>query len=140
MRSFATIFIVAAVLGTWIPTASAQRRGSQTPRYDAATEVTLRGTIQEVRQTTGMGRRHLGGTHLTLKTDTDTVEVHLGPAAFIAEQKLVLTGGDAVEVVGSRVTVAGTTAILARELRTGDQVVTFRDAQGFPKWSGRGRR
>lgn len=141
MRSFATIFVVAAFLGVCAPTASAQRRASLPQMYDTSTEVTIRGTVQEVKQVpTGMGRRNLGGTHLLLKTDTDTVEVHLGPSTFLAEQKLVLAAGDALVIVGSRVTVSGAPAILAREVRKGDQVVVFRDAQGFPKWSSRGRR
>ena len=141
MRSFAAIFIVAAFLGTCVPAAFAQPRALQAPRYDANTEVTIRGTIQEVKQVTpGMGRRNLAGTHLLVNTESETVDVHLGPSPFITEQKLALAAGDAVEIIGSRVTVAGMAGVLAREVRKGDRVVTLRDAQGFPKWSGRGRR
>jgi hypothetical protein len=78
-------------------------------------------------------------THLVLKTENETVEVHLGPSWFLADQKLVLAAGDAVQVVGSRVTVAGAEAVLAREIRKGDHVITLRDTQGFPKWARRSR-
>ena len=34
----------------------------------------------------------------------------------------------------------GTTeVVIAREIKKGDQTMTFRDERGFPKWSGRGR-
>lgn len=73
-------------------------------------------TVQQVKQvTTGMGRRNRGGTHLIVKTDTETVD-------------------------GSLIAVAGGQAVLAREVRQGDRVVILRDAQGFPRWSSRGRR
>jgi hypothetical protein len=98
--------------------------------------VTVRGTVQEVKQVTGgMGMRNVTGTHAVLRTDQETIEIHLGPSTFIAGQKLVLRNGDDIEVIGSRVTVAGADAILAREVRKGGQAVILRDAQGIPKWS-----
>jgi len=138
MRSIlATVFLVVAI--AYMPSEAAQRRGGmrdQAPRYDTATEVTVSGAIQEVKQVTGgMGMQNVTGTHVILRTDQETIEIHLGPSTFIADQKLVLQNGDVLEVIGSRVTIAGAKAILAREVRKGEQTVTFRDAQGFPKWS-----
>jgi hypothetical protein len=116
---------------------AAPRQGGMgaAPRYDTATEVTLHGTVLEVTQVAGgMGGRSLGRTHIVLKTGEETVEVHLGPTWFLADQKLELKSEDVVDVIGSRVTTAGAQAIIAREVRTGGQVTTLRDAQGFPKW------
>lgn len=139
MRSTLVTAVVLAVAVVYLPSEAAQRRGGmrgQEPRYDTSTEVTVRGAIQEVKQVTGgMGMGNVTGTHIVLKTDQETIEIHLGPSTFIAEQKLVLQSGDAVQVIGSRVTMAGAGAILAREIRKGEQTVTLRDGQGLPAWS-----
>ena len=46
----------------------------------------------------------------------------------------------AISVTGSKVEMGGTEVILAREITKGDQVLTLRDPQGFPLWSGRMQR
>ena len=116
------------------------------PVYDAATEATFQGTVQSVEQIAdqgregrGRGRRALGGTHIILSTATGPVEVHVGPAAFLTENKVVIVDGDAVEIIGSRVSLDDEPFVVAREIRKGDQTWTLRDATGRPLWSG-GRR
>jgi hypothetical protein len=114
--------------------------GDQAPRYDKSTEVTLSGTVKSVQQIEeGRGWRGIGGTHIILETAQETIEVHLGPSTFLAEQKLTLAASDTVAIVGSRVKVSGADAVIAREIRKGTQTVTLRDENGIPKWS-RGRR
>jgi len=66
--------------------------------------------------------------------------VHRGPTAFLTETKVALLKGDTVEIVGSRIALAGETVLLAREVRKDDSVWTLRDATGLPLWRGRGRR
>ena len=137
-----TVFLAAITLA--YPTAVTAQGGrgrAQAPRYDTSTEVTIRGTVQEIKEVPDMP--HGGsatGTHLMVKTEKETLEVHLGPTAFIAEQKMSLSRGDAIEVTGSRVKVGANDAVIAREIRKGTQTVTLRDDKGVPKWSrGRGR-
>jgi hypothetical protein len=109
------------------------------PRYDPRTEETLHGTVKAV--TEHAGRGYAGaGVHVTLRLDSGTVEVHLGPASFLRESGLEIAQGDAIEVVGSRVKADHGDYVIAREVRRGDRVVTLRDAAGVPVWSGRGRR
>lgn len=112
------------------------------PRYDRATEATVSGVVQAVEAIAppGRGRRGLGGTHLQVKAGDDVLEVHLGPAAYLATQKVALVAGDAVEIVGSRVTVDGEPVWLARTVKKGGQVWTLRDTAGLPLWRGRTRR
>lgn len=137
MRTFlATIGLLAAIALSYPAAPEAQPPGGvrgMGPRYDPSTEATIRGTVQEVRQVPG--RREVPGMHVVVKSDQESIEVHLGPSTFLAEQKLALQKGDVVEVVGSRVTIGDATAIIAREIRKGDQKVTLRDAQGIPQWS-----
>jgi hypothetical protein len=47
--------------------------------------------------------------------------------------------GDQIEVLGSRVRVGATDALLAREVQKDGKTLVLRDANGIPKWS-RGRR
>jgi hypothetical protein len=78
----------------------------------------------------------MGGVHITLSSDGQTMDVHLGPAWFLAREDLAVAKGDAVEVSGSVVEANGETFLIARELKTGKKVVTFRDEQGIPAWAG----
>jgi DNA/RNA endonuclease YhcR with UshA esterase domain len=107
------------------------------PRYDPSTVMTAKGTIQEVQQITG--RRGWGGTHLTLKTEAGTFDVHLGPASFLKEEGFSFEKGDEVEVKGSRVAYQKGEAIIAREVKKGDKTLKLRDEKGYPVWSRRGR-
>lgn len=112
------------------------------PMYDTKAEARFKGTVEAVEKVAGPGRGGrvgLGGTHLTLKTDTETIAVHLGPTAFLMEKKIDLVKGDAVEILGSRVKIDDEQVLLAREVKKGDNTWTLRDASGRPLWSG-GRR
>jgi hypothetical protein len=145
LHSFYGVGITVLVLSTAIPVGAQPQGGGQgSPRYDVATEATVTGSVESVEQITspggGRGRRGLGGTHLTLKTKADTLEVHLGPTAFLNEKKVAIAKGDTLMIVGSRVTVDGEPVFIAKEVRKGDSVWTLRDAAGLPLWRGRGGR
>jgi hypothetical protein len=103
--------------------------------YDPKTVETVSGEVMSVQQMTpmkGMGP----GVHLTLKTDKETVDVHLGPAWYVERQDTKIAAGDKIEVKGSRVTFDGKPAIIAAEVRKGDEVLVLRDANGIPMWAG----
>lgn len=125
---------LAAFVAAQAPTAS-----SSFPRYDAATETTLKGTIEAVNQV--KGRRAWSGTHVTLKTDKESIDVHVGPSWFLTRKNMTLAKGDEIEVIGSRVKYNGAGAIIARQVNKGEQSLVLRDAQGLPAWSrGPGRK
>jgi hypothetical protein len=81
------------------PVAVAQTRTGR-PRYNPATEITVKGTVQEVRE---IARGAWTGTHAILKTDQGTFDVHLGPSDFLASKQMSLSKGDQIEVTGSKV-------------------------------------
>jgi len=117
---------------------------AQTPRgprgapvYNPATEITVKGTVEAVHQVTG--RQGWGGTHLQLKTESETLDVHVGPSWFLSQKKMTFAKGDQIEVTGSKVKFDKADALLAREITKGDQKLTLRDKNGFPVWSRRGR-
>lgn len=109
--------------------------GAYGARFDAKTVETLAGEVVEVRRTAPMkGMRR--GIHLTLKTDKESVPVHLGPAWFLDNQEKLPAKGDKIEVRGSRVEFDGKPAIIAVTLKDGEMTLRLREEDGFPLWSG----
>jgi hypothetical protein len=105
-------------------------------RYDPATEVTLKGTVEEVREMDCPEcPRGTKGTHITLKTGDRSYDVHLGPTSYLADQKFTVAKNDPVAVTGSKIKQGDAEVVLAREATKGDQTITLRDAQGVPAWS-----
>jgi hypothetical protein len=80
------------------------------------------------------------GVHLTVKTDKETISVHMGPGWFIEKQDIKIEPKDKVEVKGSRITFEGKPAIIAAEVKKGDELLKLRDENGFPSWIGWRRR
>ncbi len=109
--------------------------GSYQRMYNPATVETVTGNVESVEKVTPMkGMRY--GIHLMLKTDKETIPVHLGPGWFIERLDTRLVKGDTVEVKGSRVTVAGKPAIIAAEVKKGEETLKLRDENGVPVWAG----
>jgi DNA/RNA endonuclease YhcR with UshA esterase domain len=119
-------------------TVVAQAQSSWRPRnYDPSSETTVKGTIEQVKQVSG---RHVwNGTHLMLKTEVGSLDVHAGPSSFISSQGFSFAQGDEVEVLGSKVKVGENEALIAREIKKEDKKLVLRNAQGVPQWAG-GRR
>ncbi len=109
--------------------------GSYQRMYDPATVETVSGEVTAVEQMAPVkGMRY--GIHLMLKTEKETISVHLGPGWFIERQDIRIEKGDKVQVTGSRVTVAGKPAIIAAEVVKGKDRLLLRDKVGIPAWSG----
>jgi hypothetical protein len=126
--SIATLLIPAAV--------SAQT--ARMPNYDPNSEVKISGTVQNVQQVTG--RHGWAGTHLMVKTESETFDVHLGPADYLARKNFSFAKGDPVEVTGSRMKWNGADVLIAREISKNGKTLVLRNAQGIPQWSGGRRR
>lgn len=119
--------------GGWGPGSSYSRM------YDPQTVETVSGEVTVVNRITPMrGMRY--GVHLQVKTGKGTVSVHLGPGWFIEHQNIKIRSGDTVEVKGSRIMFDGKSAIIAAQVKKGDEVLTLRDENGFPVWAGWRRR
>jgi hypothetical protein len=104
--------------------------------YDPKTVETVRGEVVSVEKIPEKGGM-AGGIHLTLKTDKESVSVHLGPSWYLDQQSLKIAPKDQVEVRGSRITFEGKPAIIAAEVKKGQEVLKLRDDNGVPVWSGR---
>jgi hypothetical protein len=103
--------------------------------FDPKTVETLTGEIVKIEKISpvkGMST----GLHVMLKTDKETISVHLGPEWYFENQDVNLSINDKVEIKGSRITFQGNPAIIAAELKKGEEVLKIRDENGYPAWSG----
>jgi hypothetical protein len=80
------------------------------------------------------------GIHMILNIGKETISVHLGPSWYLENQDVKIEPKDKVEVKGSKITFGGKPAIIAEEVKKGDEVLKLRDDSGFPVWSGWRRR
>ena len=102
--------------------------------WDPTTVVTLSGSVVSITKITpysGMSQ----GVHVELRTEKETISVHLGPSWFLDNQELTLKKGDRVSVRGSRVTFSGTPALIAAEIHRGSDTLLLRDESGYPLWA-----
>ena len=119
--------------GNWGP-------GTQYGRlYNPQTMETISGEVASVDTITPI-KGMSSGVHLMVKTDKETISVHLGPAWYIQRQDMKIVPGDKVEITGSRITFQGKPAIIAAEVKKGTEILKLRDENGFPVWSGWRRR
>ena len=58
-----------------------QKSASLGPKYNAANETTIKGTVEDIKVVPGA----MEGSHLVLKNDTDTILVHVAPEKFLKE-------------------------------------------------------
>ena len=98
------------------------------PVYDAAHEITLNGTIQEV-----VTKRVAGspvGMHLLVAGPEGVVDAHVGPYLTKDTQE-ALHAGLPVQIVGAVEQHHGKSILLARQLIFGGRTVTVRNENGF---------
>lgn len=114
--------------------------GTQYQRiYNPATVETISGTVEAISKVTPF-KGMLYGIHVMLKTEKENISVHLGPGWYIERQDIKIDKGDKLDVKGSRVKIADKEAIIAAEIKKGDDILILRDDSGIPVWAGWRRR
>jgi hypothetical protein len=109
-------------------------QSSVVPKYDSSKEGSYKGTITAVSDRECPISRGMGS-HFMLKLgDGKTYEVHVAKTSFVKDLELVFKPGDEVEVTGMKLTFQDVDAILAREIKLGNDVFTFRDKSGKLVW------
>ena len=122
------------MLGISIAAAGQAAPKKNVPKYNPAEEAVYKGTIDELSEHQCPVSGALGS-HVMLKlADGTIIEVHLATVEFTKMVEVNLQKGDAVEVTGWKTQLDGVDAILARELRHGTDVYTFRTKEGKPVW------
>ncbi|WP_281298951.1 hypothetical protein [Flavobacterium limnophilum] len=108
--------------------------------FNPKTIVELKGTITSIEKiipTKGMSN----GIHLTIKiAKKESYSVHLGPQWYLDNQSIKFRIGDVIIVKGSQITYKNAPTIIAVTVEKGKTILTLRDKNGFPVWSGGGNR
>jgi hypothetical protein len=106
--------------------------------FDPKTVETITGTVVKVEHVGSHGGPHgihgAAGIQLLLKTDTQQIPVRLGPAWYVDKQPVKIATHDTISVRGSRIVYAGKPAIVAAQVKKGDQVMDLRKDNGVPLW------
>jgi hypothetical protein len=106
------------------------------PKYDSATETTIKGTVGELKVVPPTGAKPMA--YLVTKTgpdkEKDTVEIFLCPKSFLDQMGISFRADEKIEVKGSKVKQDGADLILAREMVKGGETLTFRFPDGKPAW------
>ena len=113
--------------------------GNYARQYDISTVETITGEVTKVIHQAPL-KGMSPGIHLIVKTNKEEIAVHLGPAWFIDNQETKITAKDRVEITGSRINIDGKPAIVAAEVKKGDETLQLRNDKGYPAWSGWRRR
>jgi hypothetical protein len=108
-------------------------QANEVPKYNPATETTIKGTVQEIK-TFACKLGGASGYHLEVKTEKGVVEVHVAAGKYLTDYDFQFAVGDEVEVTGSTVQMDGKDAFLARIIKKGQTTYTFRDKAGNPLW------
>jgi len=112
--------------------------GPGTALYDPKTVETVSGLVVSITPPPPPGSLPQR-VQLTLKTESETLPVFLGPHPYIDQQGVKIADLDRIQVRGSRITVQGKPALIAQEVRKGNQILKLRDDQGVPLWSAQKR-
>jgi hypothetical protein len=101
---------------------------SRSTAYDMVHETVIQGVV--VSYSEDFSRPPLGA-HVTVQADAGTVDVHLGPAAYLRANHLSLSAGDSVKFVGVSISTKRGDVFLARIVQNGKQTVALRSTHGF---------
>ena len=113
-------------------------RSAYNRMYNPSAVETVKGevaSVDKIKPMKGMSY----GIHLMLKAEKETLSVHLGPAWYFNSRNYVIKPKDKIEITGSKITYNGKPAVIAAEVKRGNEVIKLRDESGYPVWSG-GRR
>ena len=130
------LIVLSFALATGVPPSVTAQNASQqeaVPKYDVAAEIKIKGVVDEVKDRECPISGTMGG-HLMLKAEGKVYEVHIAPAKMVKSYDFVFQKGDEVEIKGIKTTFQGVDAILAREIKRGNDDFVFRDPQGKPIW------
>jgi hypothetical protein len=103
------------------------------PRYDVTTVIDVDATVVESREVPR--NNTLRGIHLTVKIESDTMDVYLGPVDYLKDFDITFAKGDKIEIIGSKIKFDGARIVLARQVRRDEATLYLRDVKGKPHWS-----
>lgn len=124
------IGLLLAAVPALAQTAKGQHVGTR--KYDPAAEITLIGTVLDVKTVMTPSGQEM--TRIVVGIDGGETEVELGPSSFMSEKGLEPAKGDQAVAIGSMAKIEGFDVLLAREITLGRRTIELRDAKGVPVW------
>ena len=139
-RTVIVFFLVAPLLPGLTASSGQTAKAEPEPRYDSATAVDMMTVVADLREVPRGSL--LTGSHLIVRPESaretsETIDVYLGPAAYLKDFEVTYAKGDRVQVIGSKVKYGGASIILARQVRRDSTTIYLRDEHGTPYWIGR---
>ena len=132
MSTIKVVMSLAVVVFILLLFTNSPRRNA--PTYNVATERSVEGVVEQIEDfyCPISGDE---GTHLMLRTENGSIQVHVAPRRFLRGNRLSFAKGDRIEVVGSEVTYKGAPALIARQITRGTETFAFRAPTGKPVWA-----
>ncbi len=125
---FVTAIILAVAASLW----SQKQSGNTARRYDPKNEVTVKGTVEDIKVVPGASE----GIHLTLKSVDQSILVHVAPEKFLKEMETEFNKGDELEIRGCKIKDEdGNDELLARQITKKGNELLLRDKRGMPIWA-----
>jgi len=147
MKKITVLIAIISILSVFLVTDSSARSGMKwkgsgdwgmgsqySNMYDPKTVETIKGDVVRVDKVTPMKGMSYG-VHLTVKTEGETVSVHLGPGWYIENQDIKIEPKDSVEIKGSRISFEDKPTPIAAEVKKGVETLKLRDENRIPAWS-----
>jgi hypothetical protein len=104
------------------------------PKYDPASETTLKGVVDDVKEVPNSFAGE-AGVHVLLKTSDGIIEVLIAPVGFLKDMDITFAKGEELKIIGAKVNKDGNALVLAREITQNGNEFVVRDKQGVPVWS-----
>ncbi len=142
VRILGLVLVLSLVLSvtTWAQSQDTSGRGGRGRGrfYDLSAVTTVSGAVVSVETTSGR-QGGPGFIRLSLALSKETVNVMVGPANYLEEQKMTIKAKDSIKVKGAKMERNGNVMIAAGEITIGKKTYTLRDENGTPKWGGQGQ-
>jgi DNA/RNA endonuclease YhcR with UshA esterase domain len=119
--------------GTTVIAAQDKTAPQESYRYDIASQTKVTGVVEAVSDYKCPVSGTVGA-HITVKTATSTIEVHLAPAKFVKDYDLVIHKGDQVEIQGAKIMFEGRPSLIAKTVVVDRTTFSYRDNNGKPLW------
>jgi hypothetical protein len=131
---FLTLFMAAAMV---LSTHAQQKKPAAVslPKYDVAAESKIKGVVDEVKLPAKGSEKEI--VHLTVKDESNSIDVYLCPKTFLDDMGMSFAKGDAVAMTGSKAKQNDADVFLVREIVKGNDSFVLRDAKGEPVWDWR---
>ena len=126
----ATMLAGSAANAQQVRSMAMKQKSVRNSTYSVSREVSVQGTV--VKYTENSSTPPIGTHVLIQASPANTVDVFLGDARLLKQNKFPIAEGNNIRVIGESVPVGQTSVLVARLVQQGTQVVALRSTNGAP--------